>query len=239
MSDNALTRIAQLETELAQLRAQARGNQQPAFDKAAFLADPSGYMRNQMKLTDQEYLHVNRVNLAMAMGDQAPEALRSLTYQGPLIAQQSALATQIEQLSRQVQDMVSGKTKEATVTSLKAQIADKSKYPHLAKAYAENPALYEARMNAATGTAEEIAKSFEDEAAGFAKAFGYAHPASDNAGDKKEAPSQQSKPAPLVGGSQGDPPPLPKPQEGEWTPEEDQRVRADLARKYNIPKELL
>lgn len=233
MSDALLTRIAQMESELAQFRGQQRSNE-PAFDKRAFIQDPTGYMAKQFRMTPQEIQHVNAVNLAVAMGDQAPPDMRYIAQQGPLIAQQSTLQSQLEQLSRQVQELVTGKTQEVTVNSLKALIADKSKYPHLSTAYAKNPGLYDSKIPNVKGTAEEIAKQFEDEAAAYAQAFGVqAQPASENAG-VKEAQSTQSKPAPLAGGPI-DPPPLPKPQEGEWTPEEDKRVRVEIARKFNIP----
>jgi hypothetical protein len=172
------------------------------------------------------------------MGDQAPQEVKYLAQLGPQIAQTSSLASAIENLSRRFDEMVvAPRAQEGTVSSLKALVADKAKYPHFSKAFAADPSLLE-RVKDRKGTAEEIAKSLEDEAAAWSKAFGVAQPASDNAGDQA-AQSQQSKPAPLAGGPQGDPPPLPKPVEGPMTDEEDRAIRARIARKYNVPLESL
>lgn len=237
MSQEIFARIAALESELAGYRAKAAPSQaDPAADKRQLLQDPIGYMQRKFGLTTEELMHVNRVNLAVAMGDAAPQELRNLAQQGPLIAQQSQIASALESLSRQVQEIVKEKQTVSTAQSLQALVTDKAKYPHLATAVAKNPKLLEQRMAGRSGTAEEIAKVLEDEAALFAESFGVkaeAQTASDDAA-KKEAQSEKSKPAPLAGGSIGDVPPLPGPQGGLWSREEDLRVQQELSRKYGF-----
>lgn len=193
-------------------------------------------MAKRFGLTPNEQLHVDRVNTAHVLGDQAPPEMRYLALQGPQLAQTSSLATAVENLSRRFEELVvAPRAVEGTRDSVKTLAANKEKYPYLSKAIATNPKLLESRMAGRTGTAEDIAKSLEDEAAEFATAYGVtvAQPASDgNAAGN--AQSAQGKPAPLAGTSIGDVPPLPGPSVGPMTDDEDKRIQAELKRKYNL-----
>lgn len=233
-----------MEAELSKLRSQNR-NPEPQIDlaklKEQLIQDPTGFLANVMKLSEHERLHVNRVNFAHMLGDQAPQEMRYLAQLGPQVAQQSALAAAVNDLSRLVDEqVVKPKKAESTRESIKALLADKAKYPHLATAIANNPTLLDSKVIGRTGSAEEIVQALESEAAAYATAFGVkpapAQPASDNADSNKAAQSTESKSAPLAGTPVGDPPPLPPPSPGPITPDEDKRIREELSRKYGLAK---
>jgi hypothetical protein len=227
LSQELLNRIAALENELAPLRGRN------VVTKQQLLTNPLGAYAS-LGLTPEEKMHVQRVNFADALGDQAPPDMRMYAQLGPQMAQMSSLATAFEALSRRVEEMVVvPKQAETTRESVKALIANKEVYPFLSAAVAANPALLDARTKGRTGEAADIAKELEAEAALFATTYGYkpAQPASENA--DKSAPSQQSKPASLVGAAM-DVPPLPEGHVGPITPEEDKRLQDEISKKYGL-----
>ena len=230
-----------METELSQLRSQNRKPAEPdwAAMKAAALQNPVAFLQKTLGLNEQEYQHVNQVNFAHILGDQAPPAMRYQARLGPQLAQQSALAATVNDLSRRIDDLVvKPKQVESTRESIKALFVDKTKYPNLSTAIAANPSLLDSKVSGRTGTAEEIAQALEAEAAAYAAIYAPkpeapAQPASDNA-DSKAAQSAESKSAPLAGTPIGDPPPLVKPAGGPITPDEDRQIREALSRKYGL-----
>lgn len=229
MSTDALTRIAALENELARLRSAAS----PQAIKQQLVTNPAGFFAS-LSLTPEERTHVQRVTVAEALGDQAPPEMKMFAALGPQIAQSSQLATAIQDLSRRMDELVVAPRKaEATRESVKALIADKTKYPHLSVAFTANPALLDAKLKGRSGEAADIATDLEAEAALFATAYGYkaepAQAASENA-EEKEAPSIQSKPAPLAG-ARMDVPPIPGAVVGPLTPEEDTKLKEEFLRK--------
>lgn len=231
MSDALYSKIAVLESELAQLRSQAS----PTAIKQRLISNPQGFYA-ALQLTPEEKLHVQRVTVAEALGDQAPPDMRMYSAMGPAIAQQGQLAATIEQLSRRIDELVVAPRKaEETRESFKALIANKEQYPFLSAAAAKNPSLIDMKMKGRTGDAAEIAKELEAEAKTFAEAYGFtpAQPASDANAENKDAQSNQSKPAPLAGATI-DVPPLPTNYVGPLTPEKDRELQEEISRKYGL-----
>jgi len=234
MNEKLLARLAAMESELATLRAapkkQNNGNAVNDFDPAAFarqlMADPVGTFQRMGVSTD----HVTRVLVANAMGDQAPPELKVLAAMGPQVSAQHALDSKVEALSRQLSTLVDSQTKGVARESFKALASDKSKYPHLAKAYAADPSLFDEDL--AGGDAAEIAQKLEARLAKTAAAFGVkteTPPASEANAEAQTTQSTQSRPALETGST---PPPLPQTKPGVFTQEEDQRLKAEILRKY-------
>lgn len=227
-----MEKLALMERELSTLRASSK---EPKFDQTAFLTglvnDPMSALK-QLGAKNEQLEHLQRVFVASAMGDQAPPQLKMLAALGPQISQQHALDAKLEALSRQFSDFMAAQTNRSVGESLKTLAVDKVKYPHLSKAYAANPSLYDAEIAGHKGTAEELATKLETQAAAFAKAYGVSTPtASDNAGNEK-AQSTQSQPA--GAGMDPTPPPISKQNNnGAFTEDDHAKLRDELVRKYS------
>lgn len=233
-----LTKIATLEAELAGYRSQKTAA--PVFDETAFRRsmtnDPHGTMAKMGINTD----HVTRVMVAKtmaAMGQDVPPQLGVLAEMGPQINAVSALQTQLEQLSRQVSEMAAGGQKASTTTSFKALAVDKAKYPHLSKAYAADPSLFDDDLDGHKGSAEELATKLETKQAKAFKAMGIkvetAQPASENKAGDSVVQSQQDVPAATAASLSNEVPPLPQGKAGLWTDADHAKLRDEIVRKHD------
>lgn len=197
--------------------------------------DPYGYMTS-LGLTAGEIEHVQRVHVATVMGDKAPTELRTLVQMGPQISATSAIASDLQALSRRLDEQDSERKSQAARDSFKSLIADKTKYPLLSKAYTAAPHLFDARVDG-KGNVEELAKSIEAEQVALAAAYGVkveAQPASENA-ETNTSQSKQAQPA-LAGAMSGDAPPIQQKKPGVFTPEEHVALRDEILRKH-APKQ--
>jgi hypothetical protein len=225
VSEAALQRIAALEAEVSGYRRQAKP--EPQFNMEAFrqdfIADPVGTMQRLGAPVD----HVTRVLVANAMGEQAPPELKMLAAQGPQVNAARALEARVEALSRQLSDVTAASSKKATRESFQAITADKSKYPHLAKAVSADPSLVEDELGSHGGTAEELAAKLEARLSKVAAI--YAPPA---ASSNAETQDQSTQVAPATtGGLSGGVPPLTQKPSGVFTPEDHARLRDECVRK--------
>lgn len=222
-----------METELSTLRSQSRAPaQDPLALRQRMVQDPFGYYQS-LGMSPAEIEHMQRVHVAQAMGDKAPPELRTLVQLGSQVSTTSALSSTVEALSRRLDEQEREKQSQAARSSFKTLIADASKYPHLSKAYAANPALFDSRVDG-KGNVEELAKTIETEQASLAAVYGYKAPAqaaSANAGTQ-QSQSAQAQPASVAGTISGDPPPIPQAKAGIWTPDEHAKLRDEVLRKY-------
>ncbi len=217
-----------MEQELATLRSSKREPQHdPVAFRTAFVADPIGTLTRMGAPVD----HVTRVLVAHAMGEQAPPELRVLAAMGPQVSATSALDSKVDALSRQVSTFLESQTKAGTRSSFQALAADKTKYPHLAKAFTADPSLFDDEV--ATGeNALELAAKLEARLTKVAAV--YAPPtASEGNADQPIVPSTKDEPAALAGTTSGGVPPIPRSPTGVITPAEDKALRDEIVRKYS------
>jgi uncharacterized phage infection (PIP) family protein YhgE len=217
-----LSRIAAMESELATLRA-VKPRTDPPFDpekfRQAFYADPVGMVTKMGVPVD----HVTRVLVANALGDQAPPELKVLAAMGPQMSAVQAASAQVEELSRRLSSYEQKEQSAARAQSVKALISDKTKYPHLAKAFAADPSILD---DLGGENAEEAAAKME-------KRFSLvAPPPASVENADASGQSTQSKPA-TVGALSGEVPPLPQPKSGVLTQDEDRKLRDEIVRKYS------
>lgn len=225
--DTAMSRLASLEAEVSGYRSRAREPEKASFDpvafRNAFVSDPVGTMTKMGAPVD----HITRVLVANAMGDGAPPELKVLAAMGPQVSATHALDSKVETLSRQLSALVESQTKKGARESFQALATDKSKYPHLAKAYAVDSSLFDEDVSRG-GNAEEIATALETRLKKVASV--YAPPASEANADSQQDPSTQVKPA-LASTMSGDPPPPPKDKVGLFTQDDHARLRDEIIRK--------
>jgi hypothetical protein len=147
--------------------------------------------------------------LAKALGENAPphvkDYVRSNKQQGATVA---TLESKLESLGRRLDEVTSGSRAER----FKAAAADTSKYPHLARAYAADPSLFDGEVGSGTDVAE-IAQRTEERLAKLAPALGATPPAASTSADTV-AQAQNAKPAPTADALQGTPPPIQQPKSG-------------------------
>lgn len=200
----------------------------PAFDPR----DPVGSL--QKMGADVDYTtKVLVANALRANGQPVPPQLEMLAQWGPQTNATNALQSQVETLSRQLSMLAETQTKAVTRESFKASVADKSKYPHLAKAYAANPALFEGKVDAHKGNADELAAAIETELKAVAESLGHALTASDEDADDDDD-NESSNVDPATQGSNGELPPAAKPvdKSGLWTEADHIRTRDEIVKKY-------
>lgn len=236
MSDNdkLLARLAQMETELSALRSQSR---QPAQDPNAWvkalITDPVGTMTKYGIPVD----HITRAGVAHVMGDQAPPQFQMAAPMGPVYSATRDLATSVEAISRRLDAQDRQAKVFTTRESLKTLAADSKKYPHLAKAYAANPALFESDVSSHQGSAEDLAGALEARQAAIASVYGVkldAPPASVNAENNDQTPSAQGQSA-NAGVTSGDVPQLPQSKAGVFDPKADhEKLKEEILRKHNL-----
>jgi hypothetical protein len=243
-----LERLAQLEQRLADKPAPPA----PAFDHA----DPIGSLSKMG--ADVQYL--TKLLVANAMGEQAPPELRALAHMGPQVAATRALEAKLNDLSRQVTDVVTSSSKKAARESFKAVTSDKSKYPALSKALAADPEFFDEDFERHTGSAEEFATRMEARLAKLGLVP--TPPASDVNADADEPPSDSTLGTPQIEYAdepvdddqstqvESAPPkaaappvrrapvnsampPLNQPKAGVFTPEDHAKLAQDIVRKYS------
>lgn len=219
--------MAKMETELAAFRS---AKPAPTFDTQAFIRDPLGTMTRMGIPVD----HVTKVLVANAMGEQAPPELKVLAAMGPQVSATHALDAKLEALSRQFSELTAAQKTQGARDSWKALIADKSKYPHLAKAVSADASLFDDELSAHGGTAEELAATIEAKLAKYAAVIA-PPPASEANADTKatDAQSKQSTPAPLATTTSGGVPPIPQTPTGVLTPDAQKTLRDEIVRKYS------
>lgn len=223
----ALSRIAQLETEVQGYRARKPEHTlDPAVIRAALTADPIGALKQMGVPVD----HVTRVIVANAMGDSAPPELRVLAAMGPQVTAQHALDAKVEALSRQLTSLTSAAQSNGVRESFKAVAKDKSKYPHLAKAFAADPALFDEELAKHGGNAEEFATRQEARLLQVGAAMGLPPTASEETAADTADHSSQVKPA--LASTMGGAPPLPKEKQGVFTQEDHASLRDEIVRKH-------
>lgn len=227
MNAKLMERLASMEKELATFR--ARKPEEKSFDpqafRSAFVADPLGSMTKMGVPVD----YITKVLVAHAMGDQAPAELRMLAQQGPMVSAQNALESRLEQLSRQVSTIVETGSKKSVQESFKALSADKTKYPHLAKAVQADASLFDGELSGHGGTAEEFATQAEARLSKIAAI--YVPPTASEANADKPDQSMQVKPA-TSASLPGGVPPLPVDKAGVFTNEDHAKLREEVVRKY-------
>lgn len=226
-NEKLLARMAAMETELAAFRKAAKPTA-PAFDKAAFIRDPQGFMAQHGIPQD----HVTRVLVASAMGEQAPPELKVLAAMGPQMSATHALDAKLEALSRQFSELTAAQSTQGKRESWKALISDKTKHPHLAKAVSADPSLFDDELSAHGGTAEELAASIEAKLAKYAAVIA-PPPASEANADKSTVQSPQDKPAPLASTTSGGVPPIPQTPNGVLDPAAQAALKDEIIRKYS------
>jgi hypothetical protein len=225
--DTAIARIAQLEAEVSRSRAaKAEAKPLPAqLDPQAvaraIVADPHGTLTRMGVPTE----HVAKVLMGNLMGDQAPPEWKVLAQMGPQMSATNALNSTVEQLRQRLDEA------EARVArqSFQALAGDKQKYPHLAKAFAADPSLFEGDVAAVRGSAEEAAAALEARLSKMAAVI--APPPASSEDAATAAQSTQSK-AQTTGGLDPTPPPIPSDKPGAWSEEEHRRIRDEVVRKH-------
>lgn len=225
----ALQRIATLEQEVSGYRSRKEEPKAPAFNPQefarAFTQDPIGTM-SRLGIPVE---HVNKVLVANAMGDQAPEHLKAMLHMGPQISNTMALQNQVETLSRQFSDFMTQQTKSGTRESFKTLTAQKEQYPHLAKALAADPTLFDEDLKGHGGSAEDFAKATETRLSKFAKLWG-PQTASDENADTTDDQSQQVTPA-VAASLNGEMPPIKQTKQGVFSQDDHARLRDEVVRK--------
>lgn len=225
-TEKLLARLAQMEQELASLRSPKAAPADPnqiniAMLQQQFVSDPVGTMARLGLPQD----HITRVLVASAMGEQAPPELKVLAAMGPQVSAQRALDAKLETLSRRIEDFSS----QGKLERFKALASDKSKHPHLAKAYAADPSLFDEDI-AAGGTAEELATKMEARLSKVAAV--YSPPPASDANAEPVVQSSQDQPALTGTPLQGVPPIPPQQKPGVFTQEDHVRLRDEIVRKF-------
>lgn len=254
MSDNdkLFAKMAAMEMEMEKLRKQP-APAAPAFDPSALINDPVG----ELSRLGVPVEHISRILVAHTMqqaGITPPPAFQAAAQVGPTINATRALAGQYEQLSRQVSELVTSGKMKSTSEKFKALIVDKTKYPHLARAVAADPSLFDDDVTQHGGTAEELATKLEARHAKLAAAYGLkpTPPVSDENTDVSDednsayaqidtTQSQQSgagtDESDTVGnqaGANNGPPPIARKVVNKiWTQEDHERTRDEIVRKYS------
>lgn len=221
-TQDELAKIAALETELAQLRRL----------KNDLISNPSGTLQ-KMGVPKE---HITQVLVADALGDQAPPQLRAAAAVGPVTAAVSSLTEKVDALASRLESSDRDTRARATRDATKNLAADKTKYPHLARALAADPTYLDGE--AIGDSAENSAKAVEERLARAAKVFGFTPPASDEDAGKQQADGTP----PAVGTGRkpqahqgGNPPSNPQGSGRDrvgWTDDDRIALRDEIVRKY-------
>lgn len=236
-----MSKLASMETELAPLRAQAR--QQPTGPTPqqviqAMIQDPLGTM-NQFKVPQEYRQHMTAALVAgemQAMGIAVDPGLQARVQQFPQTQKIDNIQTELEALRQREKAREDAAKASVVRESLKTTAADKTKYPHLAAAMANNPELYASRVSAESDPAA-LAESLEKELAATAAALGYKPPQAQtasqaDAGNANTTTSTQVT-AQTVNTRAGDPPPLPnKTASSGFSEADDAALKERIARKH-------
>lgn len=208
----ALAKIAQLEAAREPKRST------PKFDQRAFELDPLG----QMQSLGIDVNHVTKHVVRNALGDAAPQHLKDYVDAGKQYsAVTSGIESKLEHLSRRLEDVIGGRTRE----SFKTLAADKTKYPNLAVAYAADPESF----GDVQGDPAEQAAALEAKYAKFAAAF---KPQPESQSSATSAQADQAKPAANAGALQGTPPPVQTKSPGIITDDLYEQLKQETVRQY-------
>lgn len=217
----ALNRIAQMEERLAAKPAPASTPSPNAPDPTA---DPVGFLVAKGVPFEHAMSHF----LAQALGENAPphikEYVRGSKQMGATAA---SLETKLEAIGRRLDEVTSGTRAER----FKALAADTSKYPHLARAYAADPSLFDGEVGSGNDVAE-IAQKAETRLAKLAPALGAPPAASAAQAAVSIAQGQNAKPAPTADALQGTPPPIQQPKPGAVTPDVYAQLKAEVVKAH-------
>lgn len=234
----AITKIASMESELAPLRAQARGPQGPTPQQViqAMVQNPHGTM-GHYGVPKEYQQHMARSLIAAEMQAMGIPVDPMIAAQTAAFPTSQKADTALEQVAALRQELAT-RDSEAKVRTARESLKtiDKSKYPHLAAMMAKNPGLYDARVTAESDIAA-LSESIEKELATVATTFGVKTDAAqsasqEDAGNATTTTSTQVTAQP-VGTRAGDPPPLPKGNKSTFTEDDDKALRDEIARKYD------
>jgi hypothetical protein len=222
-----LAKLAALETELASLRKEKAAPTQPrGIDPAVFARDPYGTMEKHGIPAE----HVTKVLVAKALGDQAPQELRTYAATGNLAASQVTQQAELEALRRRLDQAERASNQERA----KSIAADKTKYPHLSRALASDPDLIQDEIARGGGTPEEAATAAEARLARTAKALGASAAPTDSEKSEQTAVTATAQQATTnTAHHAGDPPPLPRTDVRGFGDEERRRLRDEIVRKHD------
>jgi hypothetical protein len=229
--------IASLVQQVAKLEARLNGKSESAPQTPKF--DPRDVMGSLASIgADPDY--VTKVLVARALeasGHPVPPQLQMAAQMGPQMAQTDALRAQVESLSRQISDLTAAQSKGSVRESFSKAIADKSKYPHLSKAYAQNPALFQEQLDAHQGDASELATKMESQLTSYAAVFGVAAPTPSTADGDDDDGDESTNVTPANPGANGELPPASKTADkgGLFTQEDHERLKAEVLK--NFPSE--
>lgn len=178
--------------------------------------------------------HVTQVLVADALGDQAPPALRTAAALGPTVAAQSELAAEMAALRQRLDAAEKASASRIAMESTKTHAADKSKYPHLARALANDPDLIQAEIERTGASAQDAAAKVEAQLARAAKAMGYV-PAD---GKKSDDTAREDDPGAttsrkVTAHEGGNPPPVNRGSaKAGWSEEDRDTLRDNIVRKW-------
>jgi len=221
-----LAKLAALETELASLRKEKAAPTQPrGIDPAVFARDPYGTMEKHGIPAE----HVTKVLVAKALGDQAPQELRTYAATGNLAASQVTQQAELETLRRRLDQA----ERASSLDRAKAIAADKTKYPHLSRALASDPDLIQDEIARSGGTPEEAATAAEARFARAAKALGHAVPTDSEKSGETAVTATAQQATTNTAHHAGDPPPLPRSDVRGFGDEERRRLRDEIVRKHD------
>lgn len=226
-----LARIAALETQLAP----SKKNDGPSFDKRKATLDPISYFK-EMGLDVQ---HLSRHFVANALGKDCPPELSAMVQMGPQIAATSHLEELVTSLSRKVEEL----SNVHRAASIETKTVDQAKYPTLAAAMKNDPALLKRELSTIGDIAdhEKAFEKIEEKLKPYASAFGF-KPSSDPAkstsetiqnpdgstikSDNKPASALNGEVPPLLTSGSGN---------GAMTADEHDRLKSAILKKYNLP----
>lgn len=232
-----IQRLAALEAEVSGYR--KRPAAEPAVDRSAIVNDPVGYL-SKLGVPIE---HITKVLVANQLGDAAPAEMRFLGQMGPMVNATSTLQTQLESLSRQVQELVSSQKSNGTRASFKAIATDKTKYPNLSKALSKRGDRYDDEAAKFEGTAEEYAAQKEAYLKEMAELYGAPTASDGNAdesatvetmtGEQNATESMNGGPA-IAGALNSEMPTNLKNSSGPLDAKGREELKASVLRKYNL-----
>ncbi len=150
-----------LATQFASLQREVEASRRtPGINPQMLLMNTIGALRGA-GFNDDHIEHLRSVFLADKLGATAPMQMQVAASLGPQMVRTQELQQQVKDLADMVTKLTTTNAAGSERAKLKDIISDKSKYPHLAKAYANNPEKYLGALQ--EGTAEDYAKKLEEQ----------------------------------------------------------------------------
>lgn len=137
----------------------------------SIIANPIGTLKGA-GYGDSHIEHLRNVFIADKLGPQAPMPMQIAANLGPMQAQFQELMGVVKSLADEVKTVKTTAVKGTETTKFQSTASDASKYPNLAKAYAKNPAKFNAKWDSHDGSAEDFLKAQEAELKEIADALG-------------------------------------------------------------------